>query len=313
VTTERLSVILSTRNRAEILARAIESFARLDMTELLVEFIIVDNGSSDQTGEVIRQWSATLPILSWTVEQPGKNRCLNEAVRIATGNLLVFTDDDVIADRQWLQSLKHASLRWPEEHIFGGTVSPLFPAMPPSHVKILSRYYGELFSAYQPSKTEGHILVPPFGPNLMIRKAIFEQFSYDETIGPTDSCYAMGSETELLRRLQMHGFKYVFVPDAIVHHIIRPDQFNQSWLLDRAYRAGRGSARLRGHSSHHRRNDKMPWYLPIKWQARTMLSKANYLLGRRDAAFKAHWKARRAKGALHEYRARRESLQNGAT
>jgi GT2 family glycosyltransferase len=248
-----------------------------------------------------------LKILSWMVKQPGKNRCLNEAVRRASGNLIVFTDDDVIADRQWLRSLTQASTRWPEDDVFGGTIEPLFPRHLPSHVSALSRYYGELYSIYQPSPSEGYVKVPPFGPNLMMRKRIFEKFSYDETIGPSSTCYAMGSETELLLRLRKEGMKFVFVPDAMVRHSIREEQFGHSWLLERAFRSGRGMARL--DRSNHLRIGQIPWHLPIKWQARILFSKANSLFGRRDAAFHALWKARRVEGAIHEYRKRQAALE----
>jgi glucosyl-dolichyl phosphate glucuronosyltransferase len=303
---ERLSVILATLNRADLLDRELESFSRLDVDGIEVEFIIVDNGSQDRTGEVIESWARVLPIVSWTVARPGKNRCLNQAVRRAKGELLVFTDDDVIADSKWLQAFMQAARRWPKEKIFGGTITPSFPGPVPGYVRALHRYFGPLYSVYQPSSDEGYVEVPPFGPNLMLRREIFEKNCYDESIGPTTSGYAMGSETELLVRLQQQGMQFVFVPTAQVQHTIRLEQFDQQWLLERAFRSGRGKARL---DQSHRAGSsgRAPWFLPVKRHWRVFASKANRLVGRSDAAFSDLWKAKRAEGALFEYRNHRLS------
>lgn len=298
--TQKMSIILATRNRSALLDQAINSFSQLDLAGLSAEFIIVDNGSQDPTPKIIQKWSKRLKILSRVVEQPGKNRCLNEAVQYAGGELFVFTDDDVIADSQWLQALAKAASRWPDDCIFGGAIAPCFPGRQPSYVDALSKYYGVLYSIYQPAETEGYVKIAPFGPNLMMRSKVFDSYSYNENIGPTSSCYAMGSETELLLRLKNAGMKFVFVPSAKVRHLIRDEQFCQSWLLDRAFRSGRGSAKL--NRSPHFRIRRPPWYLPIKWQARVLFSKVNSLVGRQDAAFRALWKAKRIEGAMFEYR-----------
>jgi hypothetical protein len=48
----------------------------------------------------------------------------------------------------------------------------------------------------------------------------------------------MGSETELLRRLHGQGHAGWFAAEARVTHIIRPEQLEERWIFDRAYRFG---------------------------------------------------------------------------
>ena len=50
----------------------------------------------------------------------------------------------------------------------------------------------------------------------------------------------MGSETEFTVRLERAGHGAWFVADAVVEHMVRPEQMAEEWVLSRAYRHGRG-------------------------------------------------------------------------
>jgi len=52
----------------------------------------------------------------------------------------------------------------------------------------------------------------------------------------------MGSETELLSRLESAGYQFIYLPDALIYHQIRPNQMSLDWLKERAYRAGLSSS-----------------------------------------------------------------------
>jgi GT2 family glycosyltransferase len=167
---------------------------------------------------------------------------LNAALPLLRGDILVFTDDDVLPDKRWLEELLSATQRWPDHAIFGGRIVP-DRAIPfdMSEPMIRSAY---VISDAHMSDTEvqaGRI----WGPNLAIRAATFRSraVAFDESIGPAGNSYAMGSETELLLRLQAQGERCMFVPTAVVSHQIRPEQVSLRWLRERCFRAGRGHAR----------------------------------------------------------------------
>ena len=85
-----------------------------------------------------------------------------------------------------------------------------------------------------------------FGPNMAVRAAVFADGTrFAEHVGPDGSkpLYAMGSETELLRRLEAAGHRGWFEAGARVRHIVRPEQMEERWILDRAYRYGVGEGR----------------------------------------------------------------------
>jgi glycosyltransferase involved in cell wall biosynthesis len=240
-----LSVIIATRNRATMLEQTLESLANQKSAGLQWEAIVVDNGSQDTTSAVLNRARSRLPLVTFAEPRLGKNVALNRALPLARGRLLVFTDDDVTADDHWLAELHQASVRWPNDAIFGGRIEPLLPEQTPGWMRPPGFRYSALsFSYYAPQDDEGPTHWSPYGPNLAIRREVFDKYRYCEHIGPAGTNYAMGSETELLVRLASQGYRYVYVPSASVGHHVAPRQTTLKWLYSRAYAFGRGLARL---------------------------------------------------------------------
>ena len=116
-----ISVLIATYNRAEILRQTLESMTDLDREGLAVEFVVVDNNSSDHTKQVVESFSGKLPIRYLFESRPGKNCALNKALdEVALAKLVVFTDDDVDPRKDWLKAVVSASRHWPRFSVFGG-------------------------------------------------------------------------------------------------------------------------------------------------------------------------------------------------
>lgn len=98
-----ISLIICTRNRSRKLARHLE-FVRRITFERCWEIVIVDNGSTDETANVVREFSRTASApVSFAVEpRPGKSNALNTALGIAEGEIIVFTDDDCYPAQDFL-------------------------------------------------------------------------------------------------------------------------------------------------------------------------------------------------------------------
>ena len=122
-----IGVVIATRDRAPSLERTLDHLGRQVLPGISWEIIVIDNNSSDNTSLVLQRASNYLPLLHFHEEIPGKNRALNKALEFAGGELIVFTDDDVIPDGEWLASLVAATCRWPNDSIFGGRLIPRFP------------------------------------------------------------------------------------------------------------------------------------------------------------------------------------------
>lgn|GEM_PF-451696 len=239
------TVLFATRNRAEMLAEVLDCFARLEAPDGGWKLIVVDNGSSDATAELLAARAARLPLTALSEPRAGKNRALNAALPHLSGDLVVLTDDDVLPRPDWLRQLRRASLEHPETTLFGGTVLPHWSTTRPAWLTERSVPFSVLYA--QQMRGDGPCSCDAiFGPNMAVRRAVFESgFRFAEHVGPDESrrLYAMGGETEFLRRLEAAGYGGRFVAEATVGHIIRPQQIEEGWILERAYRYGFGEGR----------------------------------------------------------------------
>ena len=118
--TPEISVIIATRNRADSLRRLLPRLLE-QSPGLAWELVVVHNGSTDDTAEVLAGMAGKLRTVVEPL--PGKSRALNRAMAAARGELLVFTDDDVEPDRAWLDEIAAAARRHPEVDCFGGRIN----------------------------------------------------------------------------------------------------------------------------------------------------------------------------------------------
>lgn len=240
-----LTVLLATRNRAEILRGVLEAYTQLQALPSGWKLVVVDNGSTDQTASVVASFADRLPVRYVFEGKLGKNHALNTGLALAEGDLTVFTDDDAFPHADWLMQLRHAADTQPASSMFGGAVVPRWEVPPPRWVEWTDQ--GAVYTLTDPTLTEGPIEPGRvFGPNMALRSSVFtDGVRFDTAIGPRGSNYAMGGETELVLRLSKLGHKAWHVPGAVVEHFIREEQLRTSWVLQRAFRFGRGQYRIR--------------------------------------------------------------------
>jgi L-malate glycosyltransferase len=239
-----ITVLIATYNGATTLPYVLQEYRNLKPPQGGWKIIIIDNGSTDHTKEIIFSYEDCLPLTYLYEPRQGKNIALNSALPKVSGDLVVFTDDDTVPQPDWLRLLRAAADANPPFAIFGGPVVAKWESPPEEWVTSWVPM-GPTFALLNPLD-EGPIhprLV--FGPNMALRASIFEHgYRFDETIGPKGASYPMGSETELLRRLAQKGFQAWHCRDAVVQHIIRSFQMNVDWVLARAVRYGRGQYRM---------------------------------------------------------------------
>ncbi|WP_319562194.1 glycosyltransferase [Marispirochaeta sp.] len=245
---ESISIVLSTYNRASILEQTLNAFSMLDLDSLDVRFIVVDNNSKDNTHEVLNRYRELLPLECFFEKKPGKNVALNTAIREASslGEIVVFTDDDIIPHLDWIVKISDASTRWKNYSVFGGRVELFWP---PSNIPMWAKEIAKdpwAFAAHDLGDKE--VLYPenrnPAGPNYWIRRELLEKgYKFNESIGPHPKNRIMGSETTFLYQLRENGYNPVFIPDAAVQHHVDKELLEPSGILKRAFTNGRGAAR----------------------------------------------------------------------
>jgi glycosyltransferase involved in cell wall biosynthesis len=239
-----LTVLFTTYNRAKTLPEVLGAYCALEPPAGGWKVVIVDNGSTDHTKDIIAAYGHRLPLTYLYEPKQGKNVALNTGLSSLSGDLVVLTDDDVLPRSDWLRQLRLAANSQPSFSIFGGPISPKWERPPDSWI-LAWVPLGPTFALLN-AREEGPIsLRLVFGPNMAVRADIFQRgYRFDEAIGPRGTNYAQGSEAEFLRRLARAGFQAWHCRDAAVEHIIRSFQMDKEWVLARAVRYGRGQYRL---------------------------------------------------------------------
>jgi glycosyltransferase involved in cell wall biosynthesis len=244
-----LTVLFATRNGAATLPAVLETYCRLESPQGGWKLVVVDNGSTDSSRQIIANFEKRLPLTYVFEPEAGKNVALNTGLPFVSGDIVLLTDDDAFPRPDWLVRLRDAADSDPTVGIFGGAVVPRWETAPPRWLLNwvpLGPTYTVSDSSLTEGPLEGDCLWHVVGPNMAVRSEIFHAgHRFDPLIGPNGSrTYAMGSETEFVLRLTGHGVSVWYSPTAIVEHFVRTRQMRPCWLIGRAMRFGRSHCRL---------------------------------------------------------------------
>jgi len=235
----QLSVLIATRNRADLLTRCLRSLevaqdaAAQDAAATDVECLVIDNGSTDDTAAVLAQWERSgRGHRQLFVEQPGKSRALNHALEHARAPLLVFTDDDVEVPPSFFAEILAFFAGHPEYAAAIGRVLP-----PPGGIEAdlqarIARYRTIAFFDHGDTVRDESSL---HGSNMVLRRMAFDTVGgFNESLGPG----ATGGmeDQELGTRVRRSGLRIGYMPKVIVHHCIdstrlTPEYFHRFQLV----------------------------------------------------------------------------------
>jgi glucosyl-dolichyl phosphate glucuronosyltransferase len=242
-----ISAVICTWNRADLLDRTLAEMRKLRIPNGVDwELLVVDNNSTDSTAAVIAGHEQHLPIRPMFEARQGKSHACNMAVVAARGELLLWTDDDVLVDPEWLSAYANAAERWPRAACFGGPVAPWYEFPPPAWIE---RHRGLLQGMlavrdYGPEERPFSADEAPFGANMALRRHVFDDLQFDPQLGPNKDTGLIGEETTLLRTLRQRGCQGVVVPAAKVRHFIGAERMTPGYLWRWAYGWGRTTVRM---------------------------------------------------------------------
>lgn len=291
---------MATKNRAGSVRTVLESYTHLAEPPGGWEIVVVGH-STDSTPDVVRSFAGRLPVTYVPEPQAGKSAALNAGIELARGDLILFTDDDILPPASWLSRYAAAAASQPGFDVFCGPVCPKWPFDPPSWAVSDNRVRTVCFMDTGQSHATGPTGTWVTGQNLAIRRRVLTPGRrFDNRMGPD---VAMGEEVELIGRLRRDGVKVWWIADALVEHIIRADQLNKNWVLRRAVQFGRGQYWL---DIEFRRPAPLVAGMP-RWLIRHAIEQlgrvaAAWIRGRDQDLFVARWDLNYYRGALTEAR-----------
>lgn len=234
-----ISVVVSTYNRSDSLARVLQSLCDQTLQKSRYEIILVDNNSTDDTRSVTESFAERYENVRYCLEtKQGLAHARNRGWRESHGDYVAFVDDDAKAPSHFLQTAEGIIERM-SPLIFGGSFYAFYDSPRPS-------WYKDSYGSHEPFK-EARILdhsecVVIYGTNMFFRReAIDSVGGFDVALGMSGRKMAYGEDTALVKSISAampEGIIY-YDPKLYVYHLVAPEKMTLRWIVRSRLALGR--------------------------------------------------------------------------
>lgn len=219
-----ITVVVCTRDRAELLEGCLAALAALDYPEY--EVLVVDNAGRTADTALLAERRGVRYVRE---ERPGLDWARNRGIAAARHEVVAFTDDDARPDPLWLRAIGAAFVD-PAVMAVTGPLAPVeLETAAQIHVELVSNGMAHGFARRQVQRaelTDEQLLRASafgVGANMAFRRAVFADVRpFDPALG-AGTASGGGGDVELLHRLVARGHTLVYEPAALVWHLHRRD------------------------------------------------------------------------------------------
>ena len=252
-----VTVVICTYNRSALLRTTLESLRQLQ-THRIWELVVVDNNSIDDTNAIVSEFAKSAPIPVSYIFEPrqGKSFALNTGIARAAGDVIAFTDDDVVVEPDWLERACHALEQDESIDYTGGPVRPLWAGIPPPWLdQHRSDLWGTLAILDYGDDTfifEERCKVP-LGVNMAIRRTLVTRIGgFHPELGRRGRSLLGQEQAEFLARARAEGIRGRYVPEMRLAHYVPAARLTRRYFSRWWYWKGVSRARV---DAMHRRTE----------------------------------------------------------
>jgi len=237
----KISAIVCTLSRASYLAKAVESLVNQTYPKEHYEIIVVDNGSTDNTREVVEQFSQFARIRYIYEPVKGLSRARNTGWQAASGKYVAYLDDDAIACPHWLEKMMEAfETAEPRPASTGGKAVPLWESERPAWLedRMLGAYaivdWGDRARFLKPSSPEHHV-----GCNVAYNREVLEGCGgFNVNLGRKGRNLLSNDENLIRQYMDSHGLGIYYDPEILVDHLVPKERLTRRFMLRRYFWQG---------------------------------------------------------------------------
>ena len=229
---DHISVCICTFKRPEMLAKALEGvISQVKASEFSYEVVVVDNDSRRSAEDTVRRFQSTNELKIIYDCEPEQNIALarNKAIENATGDLIVFIDDDEFPITTWLLELYNAYKKYGADGVLG-PVKPYFEQPPPAWI-VKGRF------CERQSHATGTILHwdDTRTGNVLFDNSISNDLGikFDARFGRSG-----GEDIDFFKKAIKSGRKFVWCEEAPVYETVPPERWISSFYLKKNFRIG---------------------------------------------------------------------------
>jgi glucosyl-dolichyl phosphate glucuronosyltransferase len=233
--TRKISVIIPTYNRGTLIVDTIESFLCQDYQNF--EIIVCDNNSTDKTQNLLEPYFSNSKIRLIFEQRQGVHFARNTAAKCASGDLLYFTDDDMLATPNLLSEIVKVFDLDESVATATGRVLPKWETEPPQWVEKF--LFNSLLSLHNPVED---LIISREDCGVyschqaILPEAFFEAGGYNpENVG---GVWIGDGESGLSIKLKELGYKFGYIGSSIIYHRIPASRMTQNYLNSRFWNQG---------------------------------------------------------------------------
>jgi GT2 family glycosyltransferase len=216
----RVSVVMPTHNRLGRLKEVIRGLEQQAYPLNDVEVIIVSDGSTDGTNNYLTNLQTQLRLRPVIQANAGPAAARNSGIAQATGEIVLFLDDDVVPHPQLIAEHLRIHDEQPNSVVLGPMLNPhnfrLLPWVSWEQAMLKKQYDAMQRGLYKPTARQF------FTGNTSLPRQLLEQ------AGGFDERFRRAEDLELAYRLDEHGARFTFNPLAIGYHFA--ERSFRSWL-----------------------------------------------------------------------------------
>jgi GR25 family glycosyltransferase involved in LPS biosynthesis len=166
-----------------------------------------------------------------------RNRC----IEVSENDLIYFIDDDVILDKNAIQSMSKEFNTHNLVSVVGGKVLSVWPndEKPEWLNEEHAKYYSEVDHGENRVLINSRRELNLVGANICFKKSIFQKVGdFDPALGRRGSLLLSGEEDDMIQKILNIGAYVKYSPAPIVHHIINKERCDKQWLRKRIFWQG---------------------------------------------------------------------------
>ncbi|NEO32863.1 MAG: glycosyltransferase family 2 protein [Symploca sp. SIO3C6] len=257
------SVVIPTYNGASHLPELLEQLrSQVCPENLSWEVIVVDNNSTDDTAQVVRDyqanWRSDSPLTYILEKQQGAAFARQRGIEEARGKLIGCLDDDNLPTPNWVAAARTFGETHPQAGAYGSQIHGKFEVKPPEYIKSIGTYLAIIERGPKPRYYEPKQKMLPPGAGLVLRKQAWQQ-SVPKSLFLNHQGRGAGlasEDLEVVLHIQNAGWEIWYNPEMEIEHKIPP------WRLEKDYLVS--LVRCVGLSRHYIRMLRLPnWQRPF--------------------------------------------------
>lgn len=241
-----LSIAICTHNRASSLENTLQHLMqeRHLFESGLVEVLIVDNGSTDATQQVVKNYKTCCGVRVVAEMQLGLAAARNRALQACQGEAIWFIDDDITVPKGTVEAGLRALSDFPHCSFFGGRIEVDWQGCKPRWLRsnklvLLNGLFGHYDLGDQAFEYSADSSLP-YGANFIVRRVLVDAVgTFDTELGVKGGDAGRGEEADYLQRAIAAGQRGCYLPTAVVGHRFQRDRLNLAYL----YRYGKQKGR----------------------------------------------------------------------